>query len=213
MLTSAFLVSTGCIRFDHSLIAEPVTPVRTLEQHPCCDSLLEMEVETLQVKQYKTIVIDEADSVLEFRTGKSFAAAIELPRISGDYILQVDSVVNRPRIDLVPEAIYPMVTLLDEKLDTVAIFDQQAVDIRQPILGPSLLRITLTVEQESNARYALLHTSPERATQGITTFAPYEVVQRKHFESLLYARPTNSRQKIHFVETGMLNLLAFPLRS
>jgi len=213
MLAGTFLISSGCIRFDRSLIVEPVPPVRTLEQRPCCDSLLEMEVETLAVKQYKTIVIDEGNSVLEFRTGKSFAAAIELPKISGDYLLQVDSVVNRPRIDFIPEAIYPMVTLLDEKLDTVAIFDQQSVDIRQPILGPSLLRITLTVEQESNARYALIHTSPERTSQGITTFAPYEVVQRKHFDSLLYARPTNSRQKIHFVETGMLNLLAFPLRS
>ncbi|MBX2867105.1 MAG: hypothetical protein KTR18_00410 [Acidiferrobacterales bacterium] len=201
----------GCIRFDHSLIEEPITPVRSLAERPCCDSLLEMKVETLGVKRYKTVLIDESDSVLEFRTGRSFAKAVELPRIEGEYLLQVDSVVNRPRIDFIPEALYPMVTLLDEKLDTVAIFDQQMVDLRRPILGPSLLRITLTIEEESSARYALIHTSPERTNQGISTFAPFELVQRKPFETLLYARPSNSRKKIHFAETGMVNLLAYPV--
>ncbi len=212
IVIAALLAGTvGCIRFDHSLIEEPVTPVRTLAERPCCDSLLEMRVETLEVKQYKTVLIDETDSVLEFRTGKSFATAIELPRIQGEYLLQVDSVVNRPRIDLIPEAIYPMVTLLDEKLDTVAIFDQQMIDLRRPIFGPSLLRITLTIEPKSNARYALIHTSPEKTDQGISTFAPFEVVQRKPFDSLLYARPSNSKRKIHFAETGMVNLLAYPI--
>lgn len=210
LLVASTLIG-GCIHFDRSMIDEPVKPVRTLAQRTCCDSLLEMEVHSLPANKYQTLVIDETDAVLEFRTGKSFAKVVELPSINTEYLLQVDSVVNRPEINLIPRALYPMVTLLDEKLDTVAIFDQERVDLRKPLFGPDLLRITLTIDSASEARYALIHTSERRADQGLTNYAPFEIVERKSFDSILYSRPTDSRHKIHFANIGMVSLLAAPI--
>lgn len=202
------LLAAGCIRFDHSLIDEPVAPRRSLDQRVCCDSVLGLEVHTLPANEYVTLVVDEDDPVIEFRTGRSFAKAVELPALSGEYVLQIDSVVYVPRVDLFPEAMYPMVTLLDERLNVVAVHDREPLDLRRPVLGPKLLRIVLTVEDGSAARYALIHTSQERVEHGMSMHPPREEVYRDGFDSMIYARPTQSRHKIHFVETGMVTLLA-----
>ncbi len=199
---------TGCIRFDHSLIDEPVEPRRSLDQRICCESLLGLEVLDLPANKYVTLVVDEDDPVIEFRSGKSFAKAVELPGLTGEYVLQIDSVVYIPRMDLFPEAMYPMVTLLDERLNIVAVYDQEPLDLRRPIFGPKLLRIVLTVEEGSTARYAVIHTSQEKAQRGMSIHTPREIVNRKDFDSLIYSRPTQSRHKIHFAETGMVTLLA-----
>ncbi len=202
------LLLAGCIRFDHSVIVEPVEPRRTLDQRICCDSVLGLQVHELPANKYVTLVVDEDDPVIEFRSGKSFAKAVELPRLTGEYTLQIDSVVYIPRTDLFPEAMYPMVTLLDERLNVLAVYDREPLDLRRPIFGPKLLRIVLTVEAESTARYAVIHTSQERAQHGMTIHSPREIVNREDFDSLIYARPTQSRHKIHFAETGMVTLLA-----
>jgi len=207
LLAGALL--TSCIYFDRSVIAEPTKPSRSLSQRPCCDSLLEIEVYPLPINEYLTTVVDRNDSVLEFRTGKSFAKAFELPKIEQEYVIQLDSVVNTPRLDLSREAIYPMVTLLDANLNTVAIFDNEQVDLRKPFFGPDLLRIILTVEQGSKARYALIHTSAEITDKGISVDKPYKIAQEKNFDSILYERSALSRKKIHFAETGMINILVY----
>jgi len=199
----------GCIHFDRSVIAEPISPVRSLSQRPCCDSLLELEVFPLPLNEYVTMVVDRNDSVFEFRSGKSFAKALELPQLEEEYLLQLDSVVNIPRLDLNREVMFPMVTLLDANLDPVAIYDDETVDLRKPFFGPDLLRIILTVERGSAARYALIHTSDARTRQGMSADSPYELVQKSDFNTMLYARPSEPRRKIHFVETGMINVLAY----
>jgi len=203
------LMLSGCIHFDHSLVETPKQPVRTLEQHPCCDNILGLDVHPLPVNEYVTFLIDENDPVLELSGGKSFAKAIQLPSVEGEYLLQLDSVVNIPRIDLFPEAMFPMVTLLDAELQTIATHDNEPVKLLRPIFGPKMVRIILTVEADSPARYAIVHTSEKRTRQALTIHAPIELVQRDSFETLLYSRPTQSRNKIHFVETGMINMLAY----
>lgn len=208
MTTLAVLLLGGCIRFDHSLIDEPVEPRRSLDQRICCQSVLGLEVHDLPANKYITLVVDEDDPVIEFRSGKSFAKAVQLPDLTGEYVLQIDSVVYVPRIDLFPEAMYPMVTLLDDRLNVVAVYDREPLDLRRPIFGPKLLRIVLTVEAESAARYAVIHTSQERTRHGMSIKAPREIVTRNDFDSLIYHRPTQTRHKIHFVETGMVTLLA-----
>ncbi len=209
LLVSFAVLVSGCIRFDHSIIDEPIKPVRSLDQRQCCDSILGLEVHPLAPNKYLTVVVDESDAVLEFKGGKSFTKAIELPVVEVEYILQMDSVVNTPGLNLIPQAMYPMVTLLDAQLNTIATFDNESLDYRRPIFGPRLLRIIITVEAGSAARYALLHTSPSRRNQGITANAEYELVQREDFETLIYSRPTQTRHKIQFIETGMVNLLAY----
>jgi len=207
LVTAAML--TGCIHFDHSLITEPLQPSRSLAQRQCCDSLLELKAHPLPLDQYVTLTVGREDSVIEFRSGKSFTKALELPKLASEYLLQFDSVVNYPRIDLFPEAMYPMVTLLDANLNPVAIYDNETLDLRKPVFGPNLLRIILTVEPGSAARYALIHTSAGRTAQGLSVDPPYEVVQKDNFDGMLYGRPSQSRKKIHFSETGMVNVLAY----
>lgn len=203
------LMLSGCIHFDHSIVDTPKQPVRTLEQRICCDEILGLDVHPLPVNEYVTFLIDEDDPVLELSSGKSFAKAIQLPSVEGEYVLQLDSVVNIPRIDLFPEAIFPMVTLLDAELQTIATHDNEPVKLLRPILGPKMVRIILTIEADSPARYAIVHTSEQRTRQALTIHAPIELVQKDSFETLLYSRPTQSRNKIHFVETGMVNMLAY----
>ncbi|MGI9318936.1 MAG: hypothetical protein ACR2QW_16535 [bacterium] len=200
---------SGCIHFDHSIIETPKQPVRTLEQRSCCDDILGLAVHPLPVNEYVTFVIDETDPVLELSGGVSFAKAIQLPSVEGEYLLQLDSVVNIPRIDLFPEAMYPIVTLLDADLETVATYDNEPLDLLRPILGPKMVRIILTIEADSPARYAIVHTSKKRTHQALTIHPPIELVQKDRFDTLIYARPTQSRNKIHFVETGMVNMLAY----
>ncbi len=204
-----FPLAGGCIRFDHSALGEPVEPRRSLEQHPCCEPVRGMEVHPLPVNRYVTLVVDEDDPVIEFRSGKSFAKAVQLPVIDDEYVLQVDSVVNIPRLDFFQEALFPMVTLLDAQLEPVAVYDDLEAELRNPFIGPKLLRILVTVEAGSKARYALVHTSQERTRYGMALFYPYEVVAQDGFDSMIYARPSQSAEKIHFVETGMLTLLAY----
>lgn len=200
----------GCIHFDHHILDEqPLHPVRSLEQHPCCDSLLGLPAVQLPANEYVSIIIDEYDPVLDFRTGKSFARVIELPRLEGEYLLQLDSVVNRPDIDLHPKALYPMVQLLDANLNPIGTFDDEPVDLRQPVLGPSLVRIILTVAEDAGARYAVLYTSKEKTNLGLSTKSPVEVIQKGGFDTMIYTRPTETRFKIQFEPTGMVNMLAF----
>ncbi len=200
---------SGCIHFDHSIIETPKQPARTLEQRACCDDILGLDVHPLPVNEYVTFLIDENDPVLELNSGKSFAKAVQLPSLEEEYVLQLDSVVNIPRIDLFPEAMFPMVTLLDADLQTIAIHDNEPVKLLRPILGPKMVRIILTVEADSSARYAIIHTSEKRTRQALTIHPPVELVQKDSFDTLLYSRPTQSRNKIHFVETGMVNMLAY----
>ncbi|MGB5705394.1 MAG: MalM family protein [Arenicellales bacterium] len=209
MASTVTAVLSGCIHFDHSILDEPKKPVRTLDQQLCCDDVLGLDVYPLPVNEYVTFIIDENDPVLELSSGKSFAKAIKLPQIEGEYVLQLDSVVNIPRIDLYPEAIFPMVTLLDDSLETIAIHDNEPLDLLRPILGPRLVRIILTIPSGSSAKYAIIHTSKKRTHQALTLHHPIELVQKSSFDTLLYARPSQSRNKVHFVETGMVNMLAY----
>ena len=199
----------GCIHFDRSVVAEPIEPSRSIEQHPCCDSLLSLQVSDLPLNQYVTLVIDRNDPVLEFRKGKSFAKVLTLPKVDNEFLLQLDSVVNFPRLDFVAEAFYPSVTLLDDQLNPVATYDNEKLDLRNPIFGPDLLRIILTIEPGSSARYAVVHTSPDRLIQGLSVNPPHQIVTKSGFDTMLYGRSTQSRKKIYFVETGMINVLAY----
>jgi hypothetical protein len=202
-------LSSGCIRPDYSWLGEPVKPNRSLDQRICCDPVGDLDARPLAVNRYTTLVVDRNDLVVELPSGMSFARAVELPEIPGEYVLQIDSVVNTPRMDLFPEAMYPMVTLLDEDREIVSVHSDLPLDYRRPILGPNLLRIVVTVPEASPARYAVLHTSRERTRYGMSAHPPYEVVTRNGFDTLIYSRPSQSRHKIHFVETGMLTLLAY----
>ena len=211
-LTAILLLSlalSGCIHFDHSLVEAPKQPTRSLEQRICCDDILGLDVHLLPVNEYVNFVIDENDPVLELSSGKSFAKAIQLPFVEGDYVLQLDSIVNIPRIDLFPEALFPMVTLLDADLETIATYDNEPLNLLRPILGPKMVRIIVTIEANSAARYAIVHTSENRTNQALTMYAPIELVQKDSFDTMIYSRPTQSRNKIHFVNTGMINLLAY----
>lgn len=211
-LCAVLLVSmalSSCIHFDHSLVESPKQPTRSLDQRICCDDILGLDVHLLPVNEYVTFVIDETDPVLELSSGKSFAKAIQLPLIEGEYVLQLDSVVNIPRIDLFPEALFPMVTLLDADLQMIATYDNEPLNLLRPILGPKMVRIILTIEEDSTARYAIVHTSERRTHQALTMHAPIELVQKDAFDTMIYSRPTQSRNKIHFVNTGMINMLAY----
>lgn len=146
---------------------------------------------------------------MQFRSGKSFSRVIELPNLEGEYLLQLDSVVYRPHVDLQPKALYPMVVLLDNSFGPIATFDNEPVDLRQPVLGPELVRIILTVPEGSPARYAILYTSEDKTRLGMTTRSPVELVQKDSFGSMLYTRPTQTRYKIQFETTGMVNMLAY----
>ena len=203
------LLIAGCARYDFSGIYEPVAPVLSLEQRKCCDSVLGLKPYLLEKNRYASIDINEEDAVLEFRTGKSFTEAVELPNVESTYYLQVDSVVDFRSLDLKPRAIYPMVTLLDDRLNAIATYDNEPIDLRRPVLGPKLVRILLTIEAGSSARYALIHTSQERTNQGLSTEPPFEVVDVGGFDTISYAQPTQSRHKIQFAETGLVNLLAY----
>ena len=207
------VLTSGCIRPDYSALGEPVAPRLSLDQRTCCESLGNLEALPLPVNRYTTLVIDESHPVIELPSGVSFARVVELPDIDNEYVLQVDSLINRPRIDLFPEAIYPMVTLLDENLEIVSIHDNLPLDLRRPVFGPNMVRVVLIVPEQSAAKFALVHTSHERTNYGMTSKPPYEVVTRSGFETLLYSRPSQSRHKIHFVETGMVTLLAYDRHS
>ena len=186
-----------------------MAPVLTLDQRKCCDSILGLRPQRLEANRYASIDINEEDAVLEFRTGKSFTEAVELPEVKSTYYLQVDSVVDFRSLDLKPRAIYPMVTLLDAKLNAIATYDNEPIDLRRPLLGPKLVRVILTIEAGSEARYALIHTSQERTNQGLSTVPPYQIVNFDGFDTISYAQPTQSRHKIQFAETGLVNLLAY----
>lgn len=201
----------GCISFDHSIIDEPIKPARTLAQRPCCDSIFGVEAHPLPTDQYITLVLDHDDAVLDFPGGKSFTKAIQLPEIDGPYLLQIDSVVYRPNIDLKPVALYPVVTFLDSDLKPLSTHDNQDIDYRHPIFGPGLLRTIISLEAGSPARYALLHTSSQRLNQAISTSDSHRLVQVDNFDTILYSSPAQSRRKVRFVETGMVNVLAYPL--
>ena len=206
-------LASGCIRPDYSALGEPLAPRLSLDQRICCESLGNLEALPLPVNRYTTLVVDENDPVIELPSGVSFARVVELPDIENEYVLQVDSLIDRPRIDLFPEVMYPMVTLLDENLEIVSIHDNLPLDLRRPVFGPNMVRIVLNVPAKSAAKFALLHTSHERTNYGMTSKPPYEVVTRSGFETLLYSRPSQSRHKIHFVETGMVTLLAYDRQS
>ena len=208
-LALAAALAGGCVRPDYSALGEPVTPRRSLEQHICCDPLSTMDTLPLPVNRYTTLVVDDNDPVIDLPSGISFARVVELPEIDHEYVLQVDSVINRPRLDLFPEVMYPMVTLLDGDREIVSVHDDLPLDLRRPFFGPNLVRVVLTVPAQSGARFALVHTSLDRTRYGLSSKPPYEVVTRSGFDTLIYARPSQSRHKIHFVETGMLTLLAY----
>ncbi len=209
ILTTLVVLISGCIRFDQSMITSPNKPERSLEQRPCCDFILGLELHPLPVNKYVTMVVDKDDAVIEFESGKSFAKVIELPEVEGEYLLQLDSVVNYPGLNLIPEAMFPVVTLLDSKLDIVTTHDDEPIDYRKPLFGPRLIRFILTLDGGSGARYAIIHTSPIHTRQGLIVLSNNEVVQRKDFATMIYARPTQTRHKIKFTDTGMFNLLAY----
>ena len=206
-------LTSGCIRPDYSALGEPLAPQMGLDQRICCGTMDAMEAISLPVNRYTTLEVDENDPVIELPSGISFARVVELPEIDSDYVLQVDSLVNRPRLDLFPEVMFPMVTLLDEDREIVSVHDNLPLDLRRPVFGPNMVRIVLTVPADSAARFAVVHTSLHRTDYGMTSKPPYEVVTRSGFETLIYARPSQSRHKIHFVETGMLTLLAYDRNS
>jgi hypothetical protein len=212
ILPTLVILISGCIRFDQSMIVSPIGPVRSLEQRPCCDSILGLEVHPLPTNKYVTMIVDKDDAVIDFESGKSFAKVIELPEIESEYLLQLDSVVNYPGLNLIPEAMFPMVTLLDSKLDIIATYDDEPIDYLNPLFGPRLIRVILTLNAGSAARYALIHTSPTHTKQGLIVLSNNEVVQRKEFATMIYARPTQTRHKIKFTDTGMFNLLAYTSR-
>ena len=202
LTASTIATLAGCVHYDFSALKSSNTPRLSLDQRTCCHSVLSLKPEPLIPNQTITAEINGNDAVLEFSSGKSYTQAFALPEVQSEYYLQVDSIVDIRGLDLIPRAIYPMVTLLDANLNTIATFDNEPLKLHKPVFGIKHISIILPIEAASNAKYALIHTSESRKKQGLTTVPPIEVVNIRGFDSISYAESSPSKNKIQFAETG-----------
>ena len=205
---------SGCVH-HHIGSSNLIQPDQTLEQAPeCCSHFSELAYKKLPEKFKANLVIDDADPIFEFQTGRSYAEPILLPKYDSVILLQIDSFISRPLPNDLPTVFFPAITLLDENHQHLATLDQLPFEYRHNFALWRKIRLVATIDRSyGDAKYAVIHTTNERLSQGLSTHRPVSVVRQKDFDSMLYGSPTKPRKRVVFSETGLIQILAFPIQT
>jgi hypothetical protein len=202
------LLLSGCAS---SAIDQP--PVQTLGQTTvCCESFDELEFKILSPKSEATLYLDANDPAFKFETGKSYVEPILLPPDNGITLLQIDSLVSRNNGTSIPTVVFPVVTLLDSQHQAIVTLDKLPFRYLDSLFGWRRIQVVVTIDdQYEDAKYALIHTSTKKMQQSLSTRKPVQIIQESGYDTIFYAQPTKSRNRIRFSESGKLNIIAFPV--
>ncbi len=191
----------------------PDQPRQTLEQTTvCCASFSELAFKRLLPKSEATLYLDANDPAIEFDTGKSYVEPLLLPANNGITLLQIDSMVSRNNGTNIPTVVFPVVTLLNSQYQPIVTLDKLPFRYISSFFGWKRIQVVVTIDdQYEDAKYALIHTSSVKLKQSLSTRKPIQIVQDTGFDTIIYAQPTNSRNRIRFSEIGIFNVIAYPL--
>lgn len=97
----------------------------------CCERFSDMPYEKLSLKEDATFAIDEKSPVYEFKTGKSFFKAFELPCSEQPYSISLRSYLTG--FDYRTSYIFvPSVVLLNENFQIIRVIDQAHFEFAMP---------------------------------------------------------------------------------
>ena len=207
------VIAAGCT-------LQPVTPPDQISQPEqslaqaslCCESFAELAFKKLPPKFEARLKLDKADPVVNFSTGRSYVEPILLPENPGSILLQIDTLVSRKSLRKPWTAFYPVVTLLDDQYRAIATLDKLPFQYHSTLGLWRKLRIVVTIDDRyPKPTYALIHTSDERLNQSLSVQKDPTIIQRSGFDTMVYAQPTRSRDRILFSETGVIHVIAYPL--